>query len=223
MHSWPAFLAGAGGAWKTERMMLRLFGDRRSGNCYKVALIMGLTGRRYEWVETDVVGGETRTPFFLSINPNGKVPLLQLQDGSYLAESNAMLIHLAEESPYLPIDGYARATVFQWLFFEQYSHEPYIAVARFLLNYAHGQEVDARHLAMLHDRGQQALGVMENVLAHRPFFAGDQFTIADMALYAYTHVAHEGGFDLEPLEAVRAWLSRVAGQPGHFDLCDLPV
>jgi glutathione S-transferase len=203
--------------------MFRLFGDHRSGNCYKVALIMALTGRTYEWVETDVIGGETRTPFFLSANPNGKVPLLQLQDGSYLAESNAMLIHLAEETPYLPVDGFQRARVFQWLFFEQYSHEPYIAVARFLLNYQHGQEMDPQRLAMLHDRGQQALGVMENVLVHQPFFAGDRFTIADIALYAYTHVAHEGGFDLQPLDAVRAWLARVAGQPGHFDLCDMPV
>jgi glutathione S-transferase len=203
--------------------IFRLFGDHRSGNCYKVALIMALTGRQYEWVETDVLGGETRTEPFLAANPSGKVPLLQLRDGSYLAESNAMLIHLAEETPYLPDDGYQRARVFQWLFFEQYSHEPYIAVARFLLNYDHGQETDTQRMAMLHDRGRQALGVMENVLGRQPFFGGDRFTIADIALYAYTHVAPEGGFDLQPFQAVRQWLSRVADRPGHFDLGEMPV
>jgi glutathione S-transferase len=203
--------------------VFRLFGDRRSGNCYKVALMLELTGRDYRWVETDVIKGETRTDNFLNLNPNGKVPLLQLPDGSYLAESNAMLIHLAEDTPLLPGDGYQRALVFQWLFYEQYSHEPYVAVARFLLHFDHGQPVEPARLAMLHERGQQALGVMENVLARQPYFAGDQFTIADIALYAYTHVAGDGSFDLETFPAVRAWLERVAQQPGHFDLCDMPV
>ncbi|NIP18773.1 MAG: glutathione S-transferase family protein [Xanthomonadales bacterium] len=203
--------------------MLRLFGDRRSGNCYKVVRILELTGRRYEWIETDVLRGETRTDRFLTANPNGKVPLLQLRDGSFLAESNAMLIHLAEGTPYLPEDGIERARVFQWLFFEQYSHEPYIAVARFLLQYDHGQEPDPGRMSMLHERGLQALGVMENVLTRQRFIAGGRFSIADIALYAYTHVAGDSGFELDPFPAVCAWLVRVADRPGHFDLDTMPV
>jgi len=198
-----------------------LLGDHRSGNCYKVALVMKLTGTAYRWRETDVLGGATRSPEFLAINPNGKVPLLQLPDGSWLAESNAMLIHLAEGTELLPEEGIERARVFQWLFFEQYSHEPYIAVARFLLRFGEEPDVDPAHLAWLQERGRHALGVMETTLARQPFVAGDRYGIADIALYAYTHVADEGGFDLQPYPAVRGWLARVAGRPGHFDLSAL--
>jgi len=200
-----------------------IFGDHRSGNCYKVALMMHFSGNEYRWVETDVIKGQTRTEEFLSVNPNGKVPLLQLPDGSYLAESNAMLIYLAEETPFLPDDGLQRARVFQWLFFEQYSHEPYIAVARFLLHFDHGLPVDQERIATLHERGQQALGVMENVLTRQPYIAGDCYSIADIALYAYTHVASDGGFDLGHCQSVRNWLKRVKQQPGHFDMQDMPV
>lgn len=199
-----------------------LLGDHRSGNCYKVALILELTGTAYQWKETDVLRGETRSAKFLAINPNGKVPLLRLPDGSWLAESNAMLIHLAEDTGYLPDDGLQRARVFQWLFFEQYSHEPYIAVARFLLRFSQPQPPDQQRVEALQERGLQALGVMETMLARQPFIATDQYSIADIALYAYTHVAHEGGFDLQGFPSVRRWLARVAAQPGHFDIGELP-
>jgi len=198
-----------------------LLGDHRSGNCYKVALIMKLTDTPFRWVETDVLRGETRSEAFLSINPNGKVPLLQLPDGSWLAESNAMLIHLAEGTRFLPEDGLDRARVFQWLFFEQYSHEPYLAVARFLLQFEHGRPVDPQHVAMLQSKARSALGVMETVLVRQPFMACEEFTIADIALYAYTHVADEGGVSLEGFPAVRRWLGEVASQSGHFDMAAL--
>lgn len=198
-----------------------VYGDRRSGNCYKVALILSLTERDYDWVETDVIKAETRSPEFLAKNPNGKVPLLELPDGRLLAESNAMLLHLAEGSGFLPEDAWYRALVYQWLFFEQYSHEPYIAVARFLLHYDHGIEVSDERLAMLKERGEQALDVMDGVLTEQAFIAGPEFTIADIALYAYTHVAGDGGFDTSGWPSVSRWLDRVSSSPGHFDLKDM--
>lgn len=201
----------------------RLYGDHRSGNCYKAALLLSLTGREYEWVETDVLRAETRTPEFLAMNPNGKVPLLQLPDGRCLAESNAMLIHLAKGTEYLPVDEYLEAVTYQWLFFEQYSHEPYIAVARFLMHFDHGMEVSEERLSMLHERGNQALGVMEQALGEQDFIAGPGYSIADIALYAYTHVAGEGGFDTGAYPAVSRWLGRVAEHPGHFDMKDMPT
>jgi glutathione S-transferase len=200
-----------------------LYGDRRSGNCYKVALLLGLTQKKYRWIETDVLKAETRRSAFLEMNPNGRVPLLSLPGGKKLAESNAILIYLANGTPYLPQDNYLRALVFQWLFFEQYSHEPYVAVARFLLHFDHGQEVDPDRIGMLHKQGQQALKVMEKTLSNQDFIAGVQFTIADIALYAYTHVAADGGFDTSVLPAVSDWLDRVRTQPGHFDMKDMPV
>lgn len=201
----------------------RLYGDRRSGNCYKVGLLMQFLGYEYEWIETSVLRAETRTEEFLSMNPNGRVPLLQLPDGRYLAESNAMLLHLSEGSRYLPRDDYARALCYQWLFFEQYSHEPYIAVARFLKHFDHGLAVSEKRMAMLHERGLQALDVMERELSARDFFAGDEYSIADIALYAYTHVASEGGFDLAVFRAIGDWMGRVRQQPGHFDMADWPL
>jgi glutathione S-transferase len=203
--------------------MYTIYGDHRSGNCYKVVQILELTGRNYRWVETNVLRHETRTAEFLADNPNGKVPLLKLPDGQLLAESNAMLIHLAEDSRFLPEDSYQRALVYQWLFFEQYSHEPYIAVARFLNHLDHGLEVEESRMAMLKERGDQALDVMEDALSENKFFAGNRFTIADIALYAYTHVARDGGFDTTQWPAVSAWLSRVSAQQGQFDLVDMPL
>jgi glutathione S-transferase len=196
----------------------KVYGDRRSGNCYKVALILSLTGRKFDWVETDVIKAETRSPAFLAQNPNGKVPLLEFPDGRLLAESNAILLHLAEGSTYLPEDAWRRALVYQWLFFEQYSHEPYIAVARFLLHYDHGLEVSDDRLVMLKERGEQALDVMNGALSTQDYFAGSDFTIADIALYAYTHVAADGGFDTGAWPAVSQWLARVAERPGLFKL-----
>jgi len=201
----------------------KLYGDHRSGNCYKAALLLKLTGREYEWVETDVLSAATRTPEFLTKNPNGKVPLLELPDGRYLAESNAMLLHLAKGTRYLPADPYEEALAYQWLFFEQYSHEPYIAVARFLLHFDHGMDVSEARMEMLHQRGNQALGVMETALAGQEFFAGPRYSVADIALYAYTHVAGEGGFVTAAFPRVSAWMDRIRAQPGHFDMRDMPA
>ncbi|MFC1688420.1 glutathione S-transferase family protein [Pseudomonadota bacterium] len=192
----------------------KLYGDRRSGNCYKPALLLTLLDRPFHWVDVDVMAAETRTREFLAMNPNGRVPLLQLADGRYLAESNAMLLHLAEGTEFLPDDAYQRALVYQWLFFEQYSHEPFIAVARFIVLYAGREKVEADRLVQLRQKGNEALQVTEEQLAKTPFLAGEEFTIADIALFAYTHVASDGGFDLEPCQNVRNWLTRVHEVPG---------
>lgn len=196
----------------------KLYGDHRSGNCYKAAWILALTGTSFEWVETDIMKQTTRTPEFLAMNPNGRVPLLQLPDGHFLAESNAMLLHLAEGSPYLPTDAWQRALVYQWLFFEQYSHEPYIAVARFLVKFAGREAEDAGLLKTLRKKGAFALGVMEKALSSSLFLVGDRFTIADIALYAYTHTAEDGGVELSPWSAVRQWLQRVEAVPGFLPM-----
>lgn len=197
-----------------------LYGDRRSGNCYKAALILSLTSRCFDWVETDVVGGATRKPEYLALNPNGKVPLLVLPDGRRLAESNAMLLHLAEGTEYLPADAYERARAYQWLFFEQYSHEPCIAVARFIVAFAGREAEEAERLATLRARGHTALAVMEGALGEMPYFAGERFSVADIALYAYTHVAGEGGFELDEYPAIRRWLARVPRTPGFLTMSE---
>ena len=195
-----------------------LYGDRRSGNCYKTALILSLTGREFQWVETDVMTGGTRTREFLAMNPNGKVPLLQLPDGRYLAESNAMLLHLSEGTRFLPQDDFERALVYQWLFFEQYSHEPYIAVARFIVLFAGREAEEAERLEQLRMKGAAALAIMDQVLADKAFLTGDTFTVADIALFAYTHVAGDGGFDLGAYRNVQKWIDRIEGYPGFIRL-----
>lgn len=195
-----------------------LYGDRRSGNCYKAALILSLTGREFQWVETDVMTGGTRTREFLAMNPNGKVPLLQLPDGRYLAESNAMLLHLSEGTRFLPQDDFERALVYQWLFFEQYSHEPYIAVARFIVLFAGREAEEAERLEQLRMKGAVALAIMDQVLADKAFLTGDTFTVADIALFAYTHVAGDGGFDLGAYRNVQKWIDRIEGYPGFIRL-----
>lgn len=191
-----------------------VFGDSRSGNCYKVAAMLTLAGKEYDWRETDVMSGATRTAEFLALNPNGKVPLLILPDGRPLAESNAMLLYLSEGTPFLPDEAFQRALVCQWLFFEQYSHEPYIAVARFIVKLAGREKEEAEKLENLRERGHQALAVMERHLESQPFFVGDHLTVADLALYAYTHDAPAGGFDLDPYPAMGRWLASVASWPG---------
>jgi len=195
--------------------MLRLYDNLISGNGYKVRLLLTQLGLPFERVETDIFKGESRTPEFLARNPNGRIPTLRLDDGGYLAESNAILCYLAEDSSFWPAGRRARAETLQWLFFEQYSHEPYIAVLRF---WAHLPELTAQQQAERpgrKERGEQALGVMEQHLVDRGFFVGGRYGIADIALYAYTHVAEEGGFELAPYPAIRAWLARVAAQPDH--------
>ena len=193
--------------------MYTVYGFRPSGNCYKVQLLLALIDQPHVWVDVDSTAGETRTPGFLAKNPNGRVPLLELPDGRCLPESNAILCFLAEGSAYLPEDRWQRAQVLQWLFFEQYSHEPYIAVARYICGWMPADSPRRAELPRLLERGYQALSVMEEHLTGARFFVGDHCTVADIALHAYTHDAARGGFDLQPYPAVRAWLARVEAQP----------
>lgn len=197
-------------------MTYKVYGMSDSGNCYKVRLILSLLGEPYEWVEVDSTKGETRTPEFLARNPKGKVPLLETRGGEYLPESNAILCYLAEDTEYLPRERWDRAQVLQWLFWEQYSHEPYVATARAILLYQKNPQDPT--LPLKTERGYQALALMDRYLAGRQFFVCEKYSIADIALYAYTHVAHQGGFDLGRFPALRAWLSRVASQPRHVSL-----
>jgi len=198
--------------------MLTIYGMADSGNCYKVKLAAEQLRIPYRWVEVNSAKGETRTPAFLARNANGKVPTLGLEDGTFLPESNAILNYLAEGTPLLPAERLPRARVLQWMFFEQYSHEPYIAVARYILRYLPPDTPRRADLPRLHERGYQALGVMEQHLAREPYFAAGRYTVADIALYAYTHCAADGGFDLGRLPAVQRWLDRVRGEPGHVPL-----
>jgi glutathione S-transferase len=170
-------------------------------------------------VHLDILQGDTRTPQFLAKNPNGRVPLVEWPDGRRLAESDAILCYLADGTPFLPTDPFARAEMLQWMFFEQYSHEPYVAVVRFW-HFAGLLERNQAVLPDKMDRGYAALGVMERHLASHAFFVADRYTVADIALYAYTHVADEGGFDLARFPAVQAWIARVRTQPGHIRIGD---
>lgn len=195
---------------------IKLYGMTGSGNCWKPAAVMQQLGVPYEWVEVNLLEGGSRTPQFLARNPNGKVPLLEVEDGGErrtLAESNAMLCYLAEGTQLLPDDRWTRAKVLEWLFFEQYSHEPYVATVRWWVHYLHKQDEWKAKIAEAMKKGYAALGVMDQQLARRPFIAAGQYTIADIALYAYTHVAHQGGYDLQGYPALRAWLRRVEQQP----------
>jgi glutathione S-transferase len=193
--------------------IVRVYGMSSSGNCYKVRLLLEQLQQPYEWIEIDVRTGLTRQPEFLGRNPNGRVPTLEYEPGKYLAESDAILVYLAEGSAFWPKQRLQRAQVLQWMFFEQYSHEPYIAVARFICTVLPAQHERRAELPRLHQRGYQALAVMEQQLAREPFFVGDAYSIADIALYAYTHAAGEGGFELQGFPAVRAWITRVESQP----------
>ncbi len=200
--------------------MIRLHDYLPSGNGYKARLILSQLGIPFERIEYDIDAGETRTPDFLGkVNPNGRVPVLETDDGEFLPESNAILAYLAEGTRFMPEAGMERARVFQWMFFEQYSHEPNIATARYWITHkiemTEGMRTSLKQKRRL---GYDALGVMETHLEDREFFAASQYTIADAALYAYTHVADEGGFDLEGFPAVRAWIKRVASQPGHIPI-----
>lgn len=196
--------------------MLRVYGDILSGNCYKVKLLLTQLGLPHEWIFTDIRKGESRTAEFLAKNPNGRIPLLEHAPGRYLAESNAILHYLAEGTPFLSSDRIERAETLQWLFFEQYSHEPYIATSRYYITFLGQPEQYREEIARRVKPGHAALGVMERHLSGHEFFAGGRYSIADIGLYAYTHVAHEGGFDLAPYPALRAWLARVKAQPGHI-------
>ncbi len=195
---------------------MKLHGMRASGNCYKALLASSLLGRPLHWIEVDSSRGETRTPAFLALNPNGKVPVLELDDGRVLAESNAILCYLAEGSALLPSEAFARAKVLQWLFFEQYSHEPYVAVARFIAKFLPADHPRRADLPSLREKSKQALAVMETELSKQEFLASTGFSIADIALFAYTHDAPVAGIDLHDFPSVTAWLERVRAQPGFI-------
>lgn len=199
-------------------MAYKVYGDHRSGNCYKIKLMLHLLDRDYEWIPVDILRGESREEAFLKKNPNGKIPVLELDDGTCLWESNAILNFLAEGTEFLPSDARLRTQVLQWQFFEQYSHEPYIAVARFIKVYLGLPDDRLDEYAAKQLDGYRALDVMEQQLQRTPYLVGDDYSIADVALYAYTHVAEEGGFRLAEYPAICAWLQRVSSHPGHVGM-----
>jgi glutathione S-transferase len=195
-----------------------LYNSPVSGNCYKVRLLLAHLGIEYETVEMSVVDRSNRAEVLGQLNPGLRVPTLVLDDGRPLGESNAILWYLGDGTSYVATDPYERAQVLQWCFFEQYSHEPNIAVARFWIAYSGTPERFEARLPARMQGGYAALDAMEGHLESRSFFVGERYSLADISLYAYTHVAHEGGFDLEPYPAIRAWLERVAAQPGHVPI-----
>ena len=186
---------------------MKIYGDSISGNCLKVKWVADLLGLSYDWIETDIMVGSSRTPDFLAMNPAGQVPAVILDDGRPLAQSNAIILHLAEGSDWIPKDAYDRARMLEWMFWEQYSHEPYVAVARFQVRYQ-GKPV-AELEPRLVERGRAALQRLEDGLAESPFLVGSSPSLADVALVAYTRVAHDGGFDLANYPRVKAWVGRV--------------
>ena len=201
---------------------MHLFDDQDSGNGYKVRLLLAQLGLAYRWTHMDVDTGATRRPEFLKRNPNGRIPTLELDDGTNLAESNAILWYLAEGTPFVPGDRLGRAQVLQWMFFEQYSHEPYVATPRYIVKHLAADHARRAELPDRIAKGRAALAVMDEHLKSRNFFVADRYTIADIALYAYTHVAHEGGHDLSPYANVRSWLVRVAAHPGNVSIYARP-
>ena len=202
--------------------MYRIHGMSSSGNCYKVRLVCEQLELPYEWIELDTRTGATHTAGFLAMNPNGSVPVLQLESGLCLPESDAILYYLAADSPVWPRERLAQAQVLQWMFFEQYSHEPYIAVARFIRAFLPPEHPRRADLPRLQKQGAAALAVMEQQLAREDFFVGGRYSIADIALYAYTHAAGDGGFELARYPAVSAWIARVQGQPRFVPMPPVP-
>jgi glutathione S-transferase len=195
-----------------------LYNSRISGNCYKVRLLLAQLGIAYEKRDVDVVDRTDPRDFLAGLNPVRRAPTLVLDDGRPLAESNAILWYFGEGTRFVPEDRYDRAKVLQWMFFEQYEHEPAIAVARFLKTYSGKPELWESQREHLTKRGIKALRALECGLKDRDWLVGDGMTIADIALYAYTHSADEGGFSLDEYPAIRAWLERTAGQPGHITI-----
>jgi glutathione S-transferase len=197
---------------------MKIYGDIRSGNCYKLKLLCALLAIEHDWIAVDILRGETRSESFLAMNPNGQIPLCITDQDEVLTQSNAILYYLGQGSPYWPTDSLAQARVLEWQFFEQYSHEPGVAVARFIRLYQ-GMPKDRQdeYQACL-QAGYRALNVMETRLQQQDFLAIDKVSLADISLYAYTHVAHEGGFDLATYPAIRAWISRIQGLEGYVSM-----
>ncbi|MDB9446252.1 glutathione S-transferase family protein [Anabaena sp. CS-542/02] len=198
--------------------MIKLYDFLPSGNSYKVRLLLTQMGMPFERVDINILKGESRTAEFLSKNPNGKIPVLEIDTGKYLAESNAILMYLSEGTEFLPYDRFLRSQVLQWLFFEQSSHQPFIAKSRFWLSILGKPEEYRTAIEQQRDPGYAALKVMENHLMTHEFFVGERYTIADIALFAYTHVAHEGGFDLRNFPGIKAWIKRVKSQSRYITI-----
>lgn len=197
---------------------MRVYGDIQSGNCYKIKLLCSFLDIEHQWVHVDIMAGETLKSEFLQKNPNGKIPVLELGDGRCLSESNAIINFLAVGSDLLPSDRFAHAKVQQWQFFEQYSHEPYIAVARFIAKYLGLPEERKAEYDSKQSGGHKALAVMEQQLSASPYLTGDTLTTADISLYAYTHVAHEGGFDLNRYPSVKTWINRIQKTKNYISM-----
>jgi glutathione S-transferase len=198
--------------------MIRLYDYLPSGNAYKVRLLLTQLAIPFERIELDIIKGETRTPKFLAKFPNGRIPAVELDDGKLLFESNAIITYFADGTPFLSADRFERAQTLQWLFFEQYSHEPYVASVRYLVVHRDVQDDRRQILDQMRRRGYDALNLMESHLKSREWFVGTRYSIADIALYAYTHVAGEGGFDLLRYRSIQTWLERVKSQPRHIPI-----
>lgn len=196
----------------------KIYGDIYSGNCYKVKLLLSLLEIEHDWIHIDILNGESRTKEFLEKNPNGRVPVLGLPDGQWLLESNAILHYLAKGSSFLPTDPFAHAQILQWQFFEQYSHEPYIATSRYIIRYLGSPPDRQADLEARRVWGYAALDIMESHLEKQDFFVSNQYSIADISLYAYTHVASEGGFSLKPYGNICHWLRRISSHPKHVTM-----
>lgn len=198
----------------------RIYGDRQSGNCYKVELLLEHLGLAYDWVAIDITQGQSQSAEFLLKNPAGQVPVIELPDGEYLSQSNAILNYLAHGSIYTSADRLGLARILEWQFFEQYSHEPYIAVARYINLYLGLPEARRQEYEGKQQGGHAALKVMQQQLELTPFLIGEQYTIADISLFAYTHVAHQGGFELAQYPAILEWIKRVQAQPGFVPMAE---
>jgi glutathione S-transferase len=200
--------------------ILRLYDFLPSGNGYKIRLLLTQMGMPFERVEVNITKGESRTPEFLSKNPNGRIPVLEVEPGKYLAESNAIMVYLSEGTEFLPYDRFLRAQVLQWLFFEQYSHEPYIATSRFWISILGKAQEYHEAIEQKREPGYAALRTMEKHLSNRTFLVGERYTIADISLFAYTHVADEGGFDLTQFPAIQAWIERVKAESRYISITE---
>ena len=198
--------------------MYTVYGDMLSGNCYKIKLLLRFLGLEHRWQHIDILAGQTHSAEFLALNPNARIPVLELSEGIHLWESNAILNYLADGTHFLPNDRFLRSKVLQWQFFEQYSHEPYIAVARYINKYLGMPAERQAEYEAKRPGGYRALKVMEETLAKNDFFVGEQATIADISLYAYTHVAHEGGFELGRFPAINAWFARIEAISGYVTM-----
>ncbi|MEB3767411.1 glutathione S-transferase family protein [Acinetobacter sp. MD2] len=197
---------------------MKVYGDMQSGNCYKVKLLLSFLQIEHEWLHVNIVNAETQTPEFLEMNPNGKIPVVVLDDGRILTESNAILGYFAENTGFIPSHRYAKAKMYEWMFFEQYSHEPCIAVARFINKYLGLPEARLEEYQRLQPKGHKALAIMEHALIHNHYLLGYGPSLADIALYAYTHVADEGGFDLNCYPNIQAWCKRIEKMPNYLSM-----